>query len=197
MTAGFLTSLLGEASEIRLPHQNDPNDLRAIDPRNVLSNEPLNLYMFLGKHFSSVLPGTTWNQLPVAEEYKNDSIRYATIDGLREYTKNWKFADRDFCVSNYSLFVIFFNRGYVFKVELRFVSDDFLGDSENDTKQYCFDEKPLFDVLHNETGGSLVAKDGGNEVIERTNKYVRILTTDFHSADLSWALLGAPGAGAP
>ena len=59
--------------------------------------------------------------------------------------KGWGLSEKHYCVSKYSMLIIFFNAGYVFRVELRYVPDFFIGGgSRNDS---CEDETTIFDIF--------------------------------------------------
>jgi hypothetical protein len=162
---------------------------------HLLRNRPLDLGQLLGKHFSEVVPGTSWEGLPSPEECKNPAIRYGVFvrSDLHDYMKNWDFMTDDYCVSNYSMFLLFFNRGFVFRVQLRYIPDSFAGTVEHSDPGYCADEFPIFKMIARKLGGTVVARQGSYEVKQYTSKYVMTLAvTGEHATTLSWDLRGAP-----
>ena len=142
-----------------------------------LRERPLDLGQLLGKHFSEVAPvrpraggpfrgKITWKDLSVPEEYKNPAIRYGVFvrPGLRDYMKSWDFMTDDYCVSNYSMFLMFFNRGFVFKVELRYISDSFGATAKSDDPKFCADEIPIFNMIAKKLGGTVIVRQGSHSL---------------------------------
>ncbi|MER9018978.1 hypothetical protein [Mesorhizobium sp. M0898] len=157
-----------------------------------LRDRPLDLDQLLGRHFSEVVPGATWEGLPTPEEYKNPSIRYGVFARPGPFMNNWHFMKEPYCVSHYSMFILFFNHGFVFKVELRFVSDSFAGQIDSHNASFCGNEIPIFDNIAKELGDSVIKENGSREIKRYTDNYVMTLSADDNGADLSWDLRGGP-----
>ncbi|MGY4282640.1 hypothetical protein ACVWXO_001860 [Bradyrhizobium sp. LM2.7] len=160
-----------------------------------LKERPLDLDQLLGKHISAVAPGTAWESLSIPEEYKNATIRYEVFarEDLRGYMKSWDFLTGEYCVSKYSMFLLFFNRGFVFKVELRFMPDSYAGKVRSDDPGYCADEAPIFLMIAKKLGGTIVSRDNSEELVRFTDKSIMVLGTGGGITDLSWTLRGSPG----
>jgi hypothetical protein len=159
----------------------------------VLRYQPLDLSALLGRHFTEVAPGAIWEELPVPEEYKNPSIRYGVFsraNDLHDYMKDWKFLSEKYCVSNYSMFLMFFNRGFVFKVELRYIPDSFTGAINADDPRFCADETPIFEMLAKKLNGTVISRQGSRELVQYTSKFIMKLGTGERTTDLSWDLRG-------
>ena len=181
---------LSAEDEPRLAAQSDASTFS-----HFLRYRPLDLDQLLGKHFSEVAPGATWERLPVPEEFKNSTIKYgvfARAEDLHDYMRNWEFMTDPYCVSNYSMFLLFFNRGYVFKVELRYIPDSFTGTINSDDTRFCSDETPVFKMIARKLGGSVILRQGSYELTQYTNKYFMKLGTGERTTDLSWDLRGGP-----
>jgi hypothetical protein len=159
-----------------------------------LRNRPLELGQLLGKHLSEVAPDATWESLPIAEEYKNSSIRYGVFvrESLHDYMKAWSFMTDDYCVSTNSFFLIFFNRGFVFRVELRFLPDSFTGSINSNSPQHCADETPVFRMIAKALGGKVTVRDNSYELVRYSNNYLMILNAGGGNASLNWHLRGGP-----
>ncbi len=159
-----------------------------------LRDRPLDLGLLLGRHISEVAPETTWESLPVPEEYKNPAIRYGVFarPDLHDYMKSWDFMTENYCVSNYSMFLMFFNRGFVFSVELRLLPDSFAGSVKPDDPKYCADETPVFRMIARKLGGTIIARGNSYELTRYTSKYVMTLGTGERTTGLSWNLRGGP-----
>ncbi|MET4630910.1 hypothetical protein ABIB83_007970 [Bradyrhizobium sp. I1.8.5] len=159
-----------------------------------LRDRPHELDQLLGRHISEVVPSEVLEKLPVPEEYKDPSLRYGVFArrDLHDYMKGWDFLPDKYCVSAYSMFLLFFNRGFVFKVELRFIPDSFTGSVASTAQQYCFDETPLFWMLARKFGGTPIARGSSFELTKITGKYVRTLSTGGRVTDVSWNLRGGP-----
>ena len=99
--------------------------------QDFLRYRPLDLDLLLGKHFSQVLlPAVAWKDLPVASEFKYPAIKYGAFvqnKDLKAYMDTWGFITEPYCLSNYSMFLMYFNAGYVFRVQLRYFGDSFAG----------------------------------------------------------------------
>jgi hypothetical protein len=189
--ASFSWAVSAGAEEKSLPAaQND-----RLDFRRFLRYRPLDLGQLLGRHFSEVVPGANWEGLPVPEEYKNPALRYGVfvrgVD-LHGYMKDWDFMTDLYCVSSYSMFLMFFNRGFVFRIEFRYVPDSFTGTVKSDEPGFCADETPIFNMISKKLGGTVVVRQGVHELTQYTNQYLVKLSTDGHYADLSWDLRGGP-----
>jgi hypothetical protein len=161
-----------------------------------LRDRPLELGELLGKHFSEVVPQEVWGSLPSPEEYKNPAIKYGVYarSDLHEYMKSWKFLTRDYCVSDYSMFLMFFNRGFVFKVELRYLPDTYTGVVKPSDPKFCVDETPIFTMIAGILGGGITAKLDHEELMRYTEKYIMRMATGTgeHNTDLTWDLRGGP-----
>src|SRR5262249_3108228 len=115
----------------------------AFEFTHFLRYQPLDLEQLLGKHFSEVVPGLTWDRLPIPEEYKNSTIRYGVFargEDLHYFMKDWDFMTDNYCISKDSKFLLFFNRGFVFKVELRYMPDSYYASMKSDDPASCADE---------------------------------------------------------
>lgn len=156
-----------------------------------LHNRPLELGLLLGKHFSDVVPGQKWDSFPSPEEYKNQSIRYGVFE-RPPLIKGWDFLGNNYCVSHYSMFILFFNRGFVFKVELRFVADTFAGVIKSNDPAFCGDETPIFTAIAKKLGGSSTQTHDEYVIKRYTNTYVETLSTGGGNTDWSWDLRGGP-----
>jgi hypothetical protein len=188
--AFFFSAAVLDAEERSLPAaQNGPFEFT-----HFLRDRPLDLGQLLGKHYSEVAPGTSWESLPIPEEYQNPAIRYGVFvrPDLHDYMKSWDFMTDDYCVSNYSMFLMFFNRGFVFKVELRYMPDSFTGTVKSDIPSFCADESPIFKMIARKLGGTVIVRQGSYEVARYNSKYVMTLVTGEHITDLSWNLRGGP-----
>jgi hypothetical protein len=165
------------------------------DFRPFLRYHPLELSQLLGKHFSEVVPGVDWEGMPSPEEYKNPSIKYAVFvrdADLHDYMKTWDFMTGEYCVSSYSMFIIYFNKGFVFKVELRYMPDSYTGLIKSTDPRICLDETPIFTMIANKLGGTKISHPGYDEVTQYKSTYITTLSTRGHNADLSWDLRGGP-----
>jgi hypothetical protein len=142
---------------------------------SLLRSKPLELYRLLGRHLTTVAPGVLWRDLPTPEEYKDPTIKYAVFarlgpgkDGTFKdpdaFMRSWQFLKAPYCVSNYSMFILYFNRGFVFKVELRFVADTFAGVVPANHSDYCESERPLFDLRAAAVGGPIVKREDEFEI---------------------------------
>ncbi|MBY5698012.1 hypothetical protein [Rhizobium leguminosarum] len=169
----------------------------------LLRSKPLELHRLLGRHLTAVAPGVLWRDLPTPEEYKDPTIKYAVFarlgpgkDGAFKdpgaFMRSWKFLKAPYCVSSYSMFILYFNRGFVFKVELRFVADTFAGVVPADNAAYCESEKPLFDLVAAAVGGPIVKREDELEIRLETEDYIQRLSTNGSDANLSWELRGGP-----
>jgi hypothetical protein len=169
---------------------------RGFEFSHFLRHRPLDLSQLLGKHFSLVVPGAVWASLPIPEEYKDRAIKYGKFVGgknLRDYMKSWDFMTDSYCVSRESMFLLFFNRGFVFKVELRYLPDSFRGAISSDDPEFCADEAPIFRMIAKKLGGSGIVRQGSHELTQYTTKYVLKLGTSVNAAaGLSWELRGGP-----
>jgi|SRR6516162_8105557 len=176
-------------NEPRLAAQGDASTFS-----HLLRYRPLDLDQLLGKHFGQVAPGATWEGLPVPEEFKNSTIKYGVFarEDLHDYMRNWEFMTDAHCVSSYSQLLLFFNRGYVFKVELRYIPDSFAGVIKSDDPRFCSDETPIFQMIARKLGGSVILRQGSYELMQYTNKYLMKLGTAERATDLSWDLRGGP-----
>jgi hypothetical protein len=185
----FSAAAVGADDKSLSADQNKPFEFSRL-----LKNRPLDLGQLLGRHISEVVPGTSWESLPIPEEYKNPAIRYGVFarSDLHEYMKNWDFMTEDYCVSNYSMFLIFFNRGFVFSVELRLLPDSFAGSIKIDDPKYCADETPVFRMIARKLGGTIIARGNSYELTRYTSKYVMTLGTGEQTTGLSWNLRGGP-----
>jgi hypothetical protein len=161
---------------------------------HLLKERPLDLDQLLGRHISEVVPGQNWEALPSPEEFKNPAIKYGVFarEDLHDYMKTWDFMTDAFCISSYSMFLLFFNKGFVFKVELRLIPDSFTGAVKSTDPKYCADETPVFRMIARRLGGTIVARESASEVTKYTSKYVMTLGTGGRVTDLSWNLRGAP-----
>jgi hypothetical protein len=172
----------------------------AFEFTHFLRYQPLDLEQLLGKHFSEVVPGFTWDSLPIAEEYKNPMIRYdvfARGEDLHNFMKDWDFMTDNYCISKVSgFFLLFFNRGFVFKVELRYVPDSYYASIKPDDPAFCADETPIFKMIAKKLGGTVIVTErayvGTYEVRRSTSKYVMTLATGEGGTDLTWDLRGGP-----
>jgi hypothetical protein len=185
----FLAVAVGAENKSLSAAQNKPFEFSQF-----LKDRPLDLGQLLGKHISEVAPGTTWESLSIPEEYKNPTIRYGVFarPDLRDYMKTWDFMTDDYCVSNYSMFLMFFNRGFVFRVELRLLPDSFAGSVKTDDPKYCADETSVFRMIARKLGGTIVERGNSYELTRYTNKYVMTLGTGERTTDMSWNLRGGP-----
>ncbi len=169
----------------------------------LLRSRPLELYRLLGRHLTAVAPGVHWRDLPVPEEYNDPTIKYAVFarlgpgkDGAfkdpNAFMRSWQFLKSPYCVSSYSMFILYFNRGFVFKVELRFVADTFAGVVSADSSAFCESEKPLFDRFAAAVGGPIVKREDEFEIRLEKRDYIQRLSTNGRDVDLSWELRGGP-----
>jgi|SRR5215471_12339697 len=92
------------------------------------------------------------------------------------------------------MFLLFFNRGFVFKIELRYLPDTYTGTVKPTDPKFCLDETPIFAMIAKKLGGTVIAKGDHEELTQYNDKYVMSLTTGtgVHDANLSWALRGGP-----
>jgi hypothetical protein len=159
-----------------------------------LKDRPQDLDQLLGRHISEVAPNEVLESLPIPEEYKDPTIRYGVFarPDLRKYMKGWDFLTDEYCVSSYSMFLMFFNRGVVFKVELRYIPDSFGGSVSSADPQYCADETPIFRMLAGKFGGTVIDRGSSHELIKITEKYVMTLSTGGGVTGASWDLRGGP-----
>jgi hypothetical protein len=160
-----------------------------------LRNRPLELHQLLGRHFSEVAPKTAWESLSIAEEYENPAIRYGVFargEVLRDFMKAWDFMTDDYCVSTNSYLLIFFNRGFVFRVELRFLPDSFAGSINSNNPQHCADQTPVFRMIAKKLGGQVMVRANTYELVRYTNNFLMILNAGGGNASLNWHLRGGP-----
>jgi hypothetical protein len=159
-----------------------------------LREHPLDLGQLLGKHITEVAPGTAWDSLSIPEEYGNPAIRYEVFarKDLHQYMKAWDFLTDEYCVSSYSMFLLFFNRGFVFKAELRYLPDSYSGSISPDDPHYCADETPIFQMIAKELGGTVVRRGNSEELVRYTSNSVMVLGAGGGMAGLSWNLRGGP-----
>jgi hypothetical protein len=161
-----------------------------------LRDRPLELGELLGKHYSEVVPQEIWGNLPSPEEYKNPAIKYGVYarSDLHEYMKSWKFLTDGYCVSDYSMFLMFFNRGFVFKAELRYIPDTYTGTVNSADPRFCPDETPIFTMITRILGGVINVNADHKELTRYTENYIMRVTTGTgeHNTDLSWDLRGGP-----
>jgi hypothetical protein len=161
-----------------------------------LRHRPLDLSQLLGKHFSVVVPGATWVRLPIPEEYKDPAIKYGVFvrgKDLHDYMMNWDFMTDAYCVSNDSMFLLFFNKGFIFRAELRYLPDSFTGAINYDQPESCADEAPIFRMIAKKLGGSVIVRQGSHELTQYTSKYVlKLGTSSVRDAVLFWELRGGP-----
>lgn len=183
----FAPNLSAEESSTSQAHQK-------FEFSHFLREHPLDLDQLLGKHITEVVPGTAWDGLSIPEEYGNPAIRYGVFarEDLHQYMKEWDFLTDKYCVSSYSMFLLFFNRGFVFKVELRYMPDSYSGSIRSDDPSYCADETPIFRMIAKKTGGTVVRRGNSEELIRYTRDSVMILGAGAGIADLSWNLRGGP-----
>jgi hypothetical protein len=167
--------------------------------RHVLKFKPMDLESLLGKNITDVVPGVTWDQLPVQGEFDNKTIRYGVFSSgkeLKGIMKNWQFLNEPYCVSESpisSMFLISFNRGYVFRVELRFLPDQFSGSISKADPNFCGDETSLFNMLATKMGGTVLEEGNYRLIKQEKPTYLLRLAIDRSTAtDLSWTLRGAP-----
>jgi hypothetical protein len=164
----------------------------AFEFSHFLRNRPLELGRLLGKHLSEVAPEQSLADLPVAEEFKNPSIRYGVF-ARPPYMKGWDFLTGDYCVSSYSMFLMFFNKGFVFKVELRYISDTFQGVVKPDDPGFCADHTPIFEKMAAKLGGTVIENRGDREIKQYFDTYVVTLVTGRSGiVGISWDLRGGP-----
>jgi hypothetical protein len=161
---------------------------------HLLKDRPQDLDQLLGRHISEVAPNEVLQNLPIPEEYKDPTLRYGVFAraDLRKYMKDWDFANEEYCVSSYSMFLMFFNRGVVFRVELRFIPDSFGGSVSSADPQYCADEAPIFRMLARKFGGTAINRGSSYELTRITEKYVMTLSTGGGVTSASWDLRGGP-----
>ena len=163
---------------------------------DLLRNRPLELHRLLGRHFSEVICGTSWEQLPIPyDAYRDPDIRYvvfANHEKLRDYMKAWSFMTDNYCVSTNSFFLIFFNKGFVFRVEFRYLPDTFAGRVDSNRPQHCADLAPIFTMIAKELGGSVIVRDNFYELVRFTDKYLMISNAGGGNASLNWYLRGGP-----
>jgi hypothetical protein len=106
--------------------------------------------------------------------------------------KEWDFLTDEYCVSSHSMFLLFFNRGFVFKVELRYMPDSYSGSIRSDDSSYCADETPIFRMIAKKIGGTVVRRGNSEELVRYTSNSIMILGAGAGIADLSWNLRGGP-----
>jgi hypothetical protein len=172
------------------------------DFTQLLAFRPLDLDQLLGRHFTEVVSKVTWKELGVTwkdmgspEEYKNPAVRYADFvraEKLHDYMKRWNFMTDRYCVSNYSMFLLFFNRGFVFRVELRYIPDTFRGTISPSDPAFCADETPIFNMFAGQLGRTIIDRPGSREVTKYTTKYLMKLSAGGRMTDLAWDLRGGP-----
>jgi hypothetical protein len=153
VATSFLWAASVDAGSQSLPATQDGK----FDFRPYLRSHPLDLGQLLGKHFSEVVSGVAWEGMPSPEEYKNPSIKYGVfVRGaeLQDCMKAWDFMTGEYCVSSYSMFIVYFNKGFVFKVELRYMPDSFTGIVQSSDPRFCPDETPIFKMIANKLEGT-------------------------------------------
>jgi hypothetical protein len=196
LKSGLIASFLIVAGAVAEPTLPPTAEMKSFDFRDILRRRPLELCQLLGRHFSEVAPGVNWEQLAKPEDYKNASVRYGVFSrgaDLQDRMKEWSFKGDKICVSSYSMFLLFFNRGYVFKVELRYIPDTFTGTVAPNAPGFCADEKPIFDMIAKELGLRIIEqKDGVYKVMHYTSLSLMTLSTGGGVTDWSCDLRGGP-----
>jgi hypothetical protein len=91
------------------------------------------------------------------------------------------------------MFLLFFNKGFVFRAELRYLPNSFAGAINSDHPEFCADEAPIFRMIAKKLGGSVIVRHGSHELTQYTSKYVlKLGTTSVRDAVLFWELRGGP-----
>lgn len=160
----------------------------------LLIKEPYSLHRLLGVHISEAVPGADLSRLPSPEEYKNPNIKYGVFvrgSELKRLILNWEFVIGDLCVSEYSLFLLFFNRGTVFRVELRLVPDSFTGRLV-ESELACEDHSPVFNAIARRVGGSAADVGERKRLVDITEEYRMELILDDGVVNWVWDLRGGP-----
>jgi hypothetical protein len=163
-----------------------------------LTQDPVGFSNFLGQTVEEVVsalqlaPGGVRAAMRVAEEYNDKEVRFLYFDGkngLHDYVQNWKFINGKFCVSGNSALFLFFNHGYAFKVEFRFLS----------TKTYggyppCEDHIALFNLLARQIGGFVEKRSDGTSILTRVDGDVIEYLEKPMNGSMSWLwfLRGGP-----
>jgi hypothetical protein len=160
----------------------------------IARKRPLELHQLLGRHISEVVPGVNWQSLPIPEEFMNLAIRYHAFgrEDLAKYMTAWEFLTEDYCISSTSWFLLFFNRGFIFQVELRMMPDSYSGALGGRPPIFCGDETPVFKMLAKQLGGSVLPQGSSSVLIRQTDKYFMTLGTGDGKTDLIWRLRGGP-----
>ena len=83
---------------------------------NIISRQPMRFGELLGRSHSEIMPD---EQLAIAEEYRDDEVRYTAFFGLDFCARTWDFLSKDSCIGGFSHLVVFFNRGHAFRVRAR------------------------------------------------------------------------------
>ena len=90
------------------------------------------------------------------------------------------------------MFLLFFNRGFVFKVEFRYIADSFTGSVRSDDPGFCADETPLFTMMSRKLRADINVRLDSRELIHYAATYVMKLRLEGYNTDLSWELRGGP-----
>ena len=160
----------------------------------LLQNNPFGLKDLLGKRAAEIVPGySNWDdaqKIYIAEEYRDPEVKYDAFGGLSSYAKEWNFLMGHPCVSGYSLAVLFFNHGYLFRIELRFMSSK----SYPSYAPICYDHTPIFESIAQKIDGvEETAPDGGRVIAKLEGDTITILHTKDGTTELDWILRGGPG----
>jgi hypothetical protein len=177
----------------------NPNYAISLDSFNdTIADNPMNLSRILGKKLSWL--GIAWNYVVPLWDFDNNAIGYIVpVRGaqLAQALKQWKPLDGEYCVSlrpDATMLAVYFNHGYVFRIEMRFLPDTFFGVTKAMDANACLDETPLFNLIAKQLGGEIV-REGVTLVLKQTkDTYLVELHTEEgrRTATLSWTLRGGP-----
>jgi hypothetical protein len=160
----------------------------------LLQKNPFGLKDLLGKRAEENIPGySNWddsNNIFIADEYRNPEVKYDAYFVLSSYAPEWDFLKGKSCISGYSHAVVIFNNGYLFRIELRFMSSK----SYPNHTPVCFDHTPVFELIGRRIGAAEeIASDGGRQIIKLEGDIITILHTKDGSTEFDFVLLGGSG----
>lgn len=163
----------------------------SIEFKDLLTNHPLELRTILGMRLYKLFPTYTWDEMHIPEEYNDIQVRY-TMVSIKECISDWTFLKNSICVPSYSNLYLFFNHGFLFRIEYRFINDDYFSNPSNDRKK-CIDTAPIFDALSRQLQGKITEDRGRKSMMYFDSKTKMTLDGSSFATSLFWTIRGAPG----
>ena len=90
------------------------------------------------------------------------------------------------------MFLLFFNKGFVFRVELRYMPDSYTGTVRSTEPGFCGDEAPIFHMFAQSIGIEVKEQKETYTITKYSDKYIMRLTVADHITDITWDLRGGP-----